>query len=149
MAEELARELGLPVIQFNTDSTDKAKDDTPVDHEVQFIPAKIHHDGGQEVKTGHADSLIHLWSYHFIILPPKIGTYFTKFIQKNEEKGCLEASLRGRPLEGEILQLPEGYEAAVIQAVGSDGDTFREVKRVQQVTYWNYDKVLPNLIHMT
>ena len=82
-------------------------------------------------------------------MPPKIGTYFTKFIQKNEEKGCLEASLRGRPLEGEILQLPEGYEAAVIQAVGSDGDTFREVKRVQQVTYWNYDKVQPNLIHMT
>ena len=61
----------------------------------------------------------------------------------------MEASLRGRPLEGEILQLPEGYEAAVIQAVGSDGDIFREVKRVQQVTYWNYDKVLPNLIHMT
>ena len=45
MAEELARELGLPVIQFNTDSTDKVKDDTPVDYEVQFIPAKIHHDG--------------------------------------------------------------------------------------------------------
>ena len=51
MAEELAWELGLPVIQFNTGSTDKAKDDTPVDHEVQFIPAKIHHNGGQEVKT--------------------------------------------------------------------------------------------------
>ena len=38
--------------------------------------------------------------------------------------------------------MPEGYEAAVIQAVGSSGDTFREVKRVKQVTYWNYDKVL-------
>ena len=60
----------------------------------------------------------------------KIGTYFTKFIRKNKEKGCLGASLRGRPLEGEILKLPEGYEAAVIKAVGSDGDTFREVKRV-------------------
>ena len=79
---------------------------------------------------------------------PKIGTYFTKFIRKSEEKGCLEASLRGRPLEGEILKLPEGYEAAVIQAAGSDGNTFREVKRVKQLTYWNYDKVLPKLIPM-
>ena len=78
-------------------------------------------------------------------LTPKIGTYFTKFIRKNEEKGCLEASLRGRPLEGEILHLPEGYEATVIQAVGSEGDNFREVKRVRQVTYWNYDKVLLKL----
>ena len=51
MAEELARELGLPVIQFNTDKANKAKDDTPVPHEVQFIPAKIHHDGGQEVES--------------------------------------------------------------------------------------------------
>ena len=41
--------------------------------------------------------------------------------------------------------MPEGCEAAVIQAVGSDGDTFREVKRVKQVTYWNYDKVLRKL----
>merc|ERR1711879_150367 len=71
----------------------------------------------------------------------QIGTYFTKFIRESEEKGCLEASLRGRPLEGEILKLPEGYEAAVIQAVGSDGETFREVKRVKQLTYWNCDKV--------
>ena len=77
----------------------------------------------------------------------KIGTYFTKFIRKNDEKGCLEVSLRGRPLEGEVLALPDGYEAAVVQAVGSNGDTFREVKRVRELTYWNYDKVLPKLIH--
>merc|ERR1712039_510554 len=76
-----------------------------------------------------------------ITMEMKIGTYFTKFIRKSGEKGCLEASLRGRPLEGEILKLPEGYEAAVIQAAGSDGNTFREVKRVKQLTYWNYDKV--------
>ena len=49
MAEELARELGLQVIQFN--DTDKAKGDAPVDHEVQFIPANINHDGNQEVKS--------------------------------------------------------------------------------------------------
>ena len=91
--------------------------------------------------------LIHSF-FQFKIFTRKIGTYFTKFIRKSEEKGCLEASLRGRPLEGEILKLPEGYEAAVIQAVGSDGETFREVKRVKQLTYWNYDKVLPKLIPM-
>ena len=56
MAEELARELGLQVIQFN--DADKAKDDTVVDHEVQFIPASINHDGNQEVKEGHEFSPI-------------------------------------------------------------------------------------------
>ena len=58
MAEELARELGLQVIQFN--DTDKAKGDTAVDHEVQFIPANINHDGSQEVKTRRELSLKHL-----------------------------------------------------------------------------------------
>ena len=57
MAEELARELGLQVIQFN--DTDKAKGDTVVDHEVQFIPANINHDGNEEVKSRHE-----LLNYH-------------------------------------------------------------------------------------
>ena len=45
------------MIQFN--DMDKAKGDTVVDHEVQFIPANINHDGNEEVKSRHELSLIH------------------------------------------------------------------------------------------
>jgi hypothetical protein len=67
-------------------------------HAVQYVPASIAHNGTEE-----------------------IDTYFNPFIRKSAEKECLEATLRGRPLEGEILRLPEGFEAAVVQAGRGDG----------------------------
>ena len=48
-------------------------------HQVQYIPANIDVNG-----------------------PEEIDTYFNAFTRQNKEKNCLENSLRGYPLEGEV-----------------------------------------------
>ena len=92
------------------------------DHAVQFVPAKIKAEGVQP-----------------------ISQYFTQFVAEDRERGCLAATLVGRPLDGEVLKLPEGKELVVFQAGKADGldkeRTLRAVKRADQVTYWNYDRV--------
>ena len=74
----------------------RAKEELP--HYLQYIPATIEYNGKEEIQT-----------------------FFSNFIKPSDEKRCLEASLRGRPLEGEVLTLPEGYECVVLQAGQGDG----------------------------
>ena len=106
-------------------------------HELQFIPAEIRHNGPAEIKT-----------------------YFGNFIVAKREDSSpeglegdkstkLEATLRGRPLDGEIIKMPEGFKAVVFQAggetaLGGDSaektETMRAIKKLDRFTYWNYDK---------
>ena len=90
---------------------------------LQYIPATIEHNAAEPI---HA--------------------YFTQFIHENEDKKCLETTLQGRPLEGEVIKMPEGHECVVVQMGRTakeedDVKVARVVKRTEGFTCWNYDRV--------
>ncbi len=94
-------------------------------HQLQFVPANITHNG-----------------------PANVQSYFTQFVFHDAERGCLRASLRGRPLDGKVVSLPDGVSAFVLQTGRDDGlrsddhkRTLRVVKACKDMTVWNYDKV--------
>merc|ERR1740137_293408 len=96
--------------------------------EVQFIPCSI---------TDAA------------ITETVIKERFTNFTTKDEDKNCLVNTLRGRPLEGKVVELPTGYTGLVVEGnkVGLDMDrdrTMRVTSKFREMTYWNYDKVPDN-----
>ncbi len=109
-------------------SSETAEEKPPSqDHALQYIPASVDFNGKEEVDV-----------------------YFTNFIRTKTDGAGLEATLRGRPLDGEALRLPDGHEAVVMQAVGGGGisedghedsqRSYRAVKKTTEITYWNYDK---------
>ena len=102
-------------------------------HELQFIPADIRHNGPAEIQT---------YFGNFIVDKSQHST-------DKDQTGHLEATLRGRPLDGEVLKMPEGFKAVVFQAggevsLGGDStektETMRAIKKLDEFTYWNYDK---------
>lgn len=116
---------GITTIKLGSPAEDEA---AQKNHQIQFIPATIEHNG-----------------------PADINTYFTSFIKDREDKK-LEGSLRGRPLDGEVVQVPKGSELLVLQAGQGDGlggerneaKVLRVIKRTNQFSYWNYDRAPSN-----
>jgi hypothetical protein len=90
-------------------------------HSLQFVPAKIEFNGAE-----------------------KIGPFFNDFIKDNQD-GSFSTALRGRPLTGHSVPMPDGYKALVMQTESGDRLSERSelksrlVKTLSQMTVWNYD----------
>uniref|UniRef100_A0A1B6L5D9 Uncharacterized protein n=1 Tax=Graphocephala atropunctata TaxID=36148 RepID=A0A1B6L5D9_9HEMI len=86
---------------------------------VHYIPCKIHLDGSA-----------------------KVTQYFLSSTNKNGE---LEASFRGHPLKGKVVELPKGYTGLIleetIQRSEDQERTLHVTKTFSELTYWNWDKV--------
>jgi len=91
------------------------------DH-VQFMPFNIKFNGETEIQKR-----------------------FNSETEENKEKGCLENSFRGYPLEGERSKLPEGYTGLVLDtgvlAISGDKENVRAVTSFDEFTSWNFDRV--------
>lgn len=90
---------------------------------VQFMPFSVKYDGETEIKER-----------------------FTRFTEENTTKKCLENSVRGYPLEGSVLSVPEAYTGIVVETSreGLDPDQEKEgrvTSTFNSFTYWNYDRV--------
>lgn len=57
----------------------------------------------------------------------------------------LIASFRGYPLNGHIVNLPEGYKGLILKEtakpVSGNERTFHVTHTFQNITYWNWDKI--------
>ncbi|EDW91769.1 uncharacterized protein LOC6531248 [Drosophila yakuba] len=96
--------------------------------ELHFLPAKI--DGDGEANVDH---------------------YFNNYTREATEfgRGILTNALRGYPLMGEKLKVPEGYSGLVLQETekpisNSSDRQLRLTGVFKDFTYWNYDKVPSN-----
>lgn len=88
---------------------------------LHYLPVKIQGDG-------HAN----------------VEKYFHPYTHK--EQGVLSNALRGYPLQGEVLKVPEGYKGLVLQETRKPLDeeadrTLRIKGSFEEFTYWNYDKI--------
>ncbi|KAM7342321.1 ribonuclease H2 subunit C [Cochliomyia hominivorax] len=88
---------------------------------LHFLPAKIQGDGQANVEK-----------------------YFDPYTRKDH--GILTNALRGYPLQGEILKVPDGYKGLVLQETRKPLDeeadrTLRIKGCFEDFTYWNYDKI--------
>ncbi|EDV54943.1 uncharacterized protein Dere_GG21037 [Drosophila erecta] len=95
---------------------------------LHFLPAKINGDG--EANVDH---------------------YFNNYTREATEfgSGILTNALRGYPLMGEKLKVPEGYRGLVLQETEkpisySSDRQLRLTGVFQDFTFWNYDKVPSN-----
>lgn len=64
--------------------------------------------------------------------------------EENDKKG-MKGTFRGYPLEGSVMQLPEGYTGVVLKEtrpnLNSDEDrTMRGVCQFKTFTFWNWDR---------
>jgi len=75
----------------------------------------------------------------------QVETRFSSFSTTNKKLDCLENQLRGRPLDGLSMKLPEGYTGLVVEgprAGLTDQDrSLRATASFNSFTYWNYDKI--------
>jgi len=69
---------------------------------------------------------------------------FSKFTEKDDDTEILSNSIRGFPLQGKILSVPENYKGIIVES-GKSGLTkqdksARVTSCFEQMTYWNYDR---------
>ncbi|XP_017124333.1 uncharacterized protein LOC108144180 [Drosophila elegans] len=95
---------------------------------LHYLPAKIDGDGEANVEE-----------------------YFNNYTREATDfgNGILTNALRGYPLVGEKLKVPEGYRGLVIQEtekpINESSDRQLRLTGVfEDFTYWNYDKVPSN-----
>ncbi|XP_017050003.1 uncharacterized protein LOC108094073 [Drosophila ficusphila] len=96
--------------------------------ELHYLPAKIDGDGEANVEQ-----------------------YFNNYTREATEfgSGVVTNALRGYPLVGEQLKVPEGYRGLVLQETEKPiSESYDRQLRLTGVfdefTYWNYDKVPSN-----
>ncbi len=78
-----------------------------------------------------------------------VCAFFAPSVGADPSRGCATATLRGRPLDGQVQDLPEGFSCVVVQAGRGDGlgedrerrRNLRAVKTAESFTAWNYDRV--------
>ncbi|XP_060078895.1 ribonuclease H2 subunit C-like [Ylistrum balloti] len=90
------------------------------DVKLHSVPCRIHYDGNAN-----------------------IAQYFESNSRKSDEG--VTASFRGRPLKGEVIQVPHGYTGLVVKetrkAVTEDEDRhLATMNKFHEVNYWNLDK---------
>lgn len=110
----------MSIFLKNTDNTEN-----PCPDSLHYIPAKTNKDSVADV-----------------------GMYFEQFTEEVAETGdtkILTNSLRGRPLTGAKLTLPDGWLGVVYgerkRPLNDDTDrVFQQKTTFDQFTYWNYDK---------
>ncbi|XP_055533276.1 uncharacterized protein LOC129723227 [Wyeomyia smithii] len=89
---------------------------------IHYIPATIRGDG-----------------------PAKVHQYFNSYTEELEDETLVNA-LRGYPLRGKHLNLPDGYSGIILQETQKPLSEHEERKftfggAFKQFTYWNYDKI--------
>ncbi|XP_050098804.1 ribonuclease H2 subunit C [Anopheles aquasalis] len=89
--------------------------------QLHYIPASINGDG-----------------------PANVEKFFTPYTE-NQTGGVLQNALRGYPLLGKEMTLPEGYTGVIFQEtkkpLSSDDDrNFTFGGAFRTLTYWNYDR---------
>ncbi|XP_020799709.1 uncharacterized protein LOC110177354 [Drosophila serrata] len=96
--------------------------------ELHYLPAKVDGDGEANVQE-----------------------YFNNYTREASEygTGILTNALRGYPLVGERLKVPEGFQGLVLQETDkplseSSDRQLRLTGVFEEFTYWNYDKVPSN-----
>ncbi|XP_016976450.1 uncharacterized protein LOC108042619 [Drosophila rhopaloa] len=111
------------VLDFNGKNLAKSKT-----MDLHYLPAKIDGDGEANVEQ-----------------------YFNNYTREATEcgNGILTNSLRGYPLVGEQLKVPEQYRGLVLQetekSINKSIDRQLRLTGVfEEFTYWNYDKVPSN-----
>lgn len=88
--------------------------------------------------------------------PASVSKYFQPVVSRsthNESDDILEASFRGRPLQGRVVELPSDYVGIVLKKEdnkGPQGDTAEDrndenqrwtpIHQFDKFTYWNWDK---------
>ena len=79
----------------------------------------------------------------------QINDRFIKFTSENLNKGSLGNSLRGFPLDGKTVTLPEGFTGLVVESGKTGLTKQKKSARVnsgfKKMRVWNYDKVPGNL----
>jgi len=115
-------------MSISIEGLDSATDLSENQHYVQYLPAKVSHEGSANVEG-----------------------FFNKFTNYKEGQQTvpLTNAFRGRPLDGRVLELPKGYSMWVLQGgrrnqANISGEE-KEIKlkaesKVNRVTVWNYDK---------
>ncbi|XP_034652646.1 uncharacterized protein LOC117891335 [Drosophila subobscura] len=95
---------------------------------LHYLPAKVNGDGNANVET-----------------------YFNNYTREAPEygSGVVTNALRGYPLVGHRIQVPEGYKGIVLQETEKplSESTDRQLRLTgvfDEFTYWNYDKVPSN-----
>lgn len=101
-------------------SSDSA--DTPIPDRLHYIPARVNKDSAADV-----------------------AKYFDQFIDESSAGGDLNNSLRGRPIIGAKMDIPEGWQGVVYterkRPLNDDVDrVFQQKTTFDSLTYWNYDK---------
>ncbi|KAH8257979.1 hypothetical protein KR038_003615 [Drosophila bunnanda] len=96
--------------------------------ELHYLPAKVDGDGEANVQE-----------------------YFNNYTREASEygTGILTNALRGYPLVGERLKVPDGFQGLVLQETNkplseSSDRQLRLTGVFEEFTYWNYDKVPSN-----
>ncbi|XP_041353046.1 ribonuclease H2 subunit C-like isoform X1 [Gigantopelta aegis] len=74
-----------------------------------------------------------------------VASYFQSSIRSDENKG-LTACIRGRPLNGQEVELPRGYTGIILkenhrQVTEDDDRHLIATHKFEKFTYWNLDKV--------
>lgn len=96
---------------------------TPCPDQLHFIPAKLNKDSAADVE--------------------KYFDQFTEELAKGSD--ILSNSLRGHPVIGAKMQVPEGWQGVVYterkRPLNDDTDrVFQQKSTFDNFTYWNYDK---------
>lgn len=97
--------------------------ESPCPDQLHFLPARLNKDSAADVEK-----------------------YFDQFTEETSS-GCelLSNSLRGRPVVGAKIQVPEGWQGVVYterkRPLSDEVDrTFHQKATFDKFTYWNYDK---------
>lgn len=96
--------------------------DSPCPDQLHFIPAKVNKDSAADVEK-----------------------YFDQFTDKSSTGDVLNNSLRGRPIVGAKMNVPDGWQGVVYverkRPLNDDADrVFQQKATFDSFTYWNYDK---------
>ncbi|KFM59927.1 Ribonuclease H2 subunit C, partial [Stegodyphus mimosarum] len=86
-----------------------------------LMPCKIEYDGNANVSKFYASNI-------------------------REENGVLKSSFRGHPLQGQIVQVPNGYKGVVLEenpkfSSSEDKREFKIKGTFEKFTAWNWDKI--------
>ncbi|XP_045581019.1 ribonuclease H2 subunit C [Procambarus clarkii] len=94
---------------------------------IQYIPCNISYDGDAPVDKFFT-------------------TYVTEQVAIDEsQKKCLTGTFRGYPLQGCVMDVPDGYTGVVLKetrpSLNSDDDrTMRAICQFEKFTFWNWDR---------
>jgi len=74
----------------------------------------------------------------------KVSKYFTPYIREDDSENTFTCSLRGYPLQGQEVKVPEGYSGVVLRErkhVDSDEIDLKATAVFKKYLSWNWDRM--------